>query len=149
MDIRKIIKEEISKIFEQDAQSTLFGDTMSSIEDELSNNLAQVGNIINTQTTDLKDKDSEIKANLQLKSKLNPSNPHRVGLEREIPVTQKLYVDRQKQLKDLQGTQKAMQDAQTKIANQQKELQKQQSQQKVSGGNQKPTSVLPSLQSPI
>lgn len=152
MNLRKIIREEISRVFqEDDTTGGLFGDTLNNIGDELQTDLDNVGTIIKTQQLDIQNMDNQIKSDSQLKSKLDANNAHRKGLEREIPERQKDYEVRKKQLKDLKDAQKGLQDAQQDIANQQNDLEKQSQQtgQSSSTNGTQTISVLPSLQSPI
>lgn len=147
MNLRKIIREEIGRVFQEDEAglNPVLGGALNGIEDTLSADLNNITNIVKTQTTDTTNKDNEIKANLQLKSKLDSKNPHRIGLEREIPEDQKELEIRKKQLKDLQNAQKGIQDAQAEIEKQKKDAELQSV-----ATQKKPTqSVLPSLQSPI
>jgi len=150
MNLRKVIREEISRIFKEDEAglSPVLGGALTGIENTLSADLNNITNILKTQTTDTKNKDNEIKANLQLKSKLDAQNPHRKGLEREIPEDQKELEVRKKQLKDLQNAQKGIKDAQAEISKQKQDIEA-----ATQDGAQKTTkttsSILPSLQSPI
>jgi hypothetical protein len=146
MNIRKIIREQVNKVFEDDS---LFGDTLDSIQTQLQGDLKNVDNIIQTQNVDMKNMDNQIKANLLLKGKLDAQSPHKKGLEREIPETQKDYIKRQKQLKDLEVAKKGMEDAQTQINKQKIDLQNQTTQQNKPGAEKETSSVLPSLKSPI
>lgn len=147
MNIRKIIREEIQRLFHEDDNNTggMFGSALDSIDTELGTDLTNVKTIIATHQTDIKNMDNEIKVDSQLKSKLDQNNPHRKGLEVEIPQKQKDFEMRKKQLKDLQDTQKGLEDAQTKIEKQQTDMQS----QTKSGGKQATPSVLPSLPSAI
>jgi hypothetical protein len=149
MNIRKIIREELSRLFEDDAaDGSLFGGALTDISSELEKDLANVGIIIKTHQTDMKNMDNQIKSDLQLKSKLNAQDPHKKGLEREIPEKQKDYEVRKKQLKDLEDAQKGMSAAQKEIEKQKLDLEKQSSQSQ-SGQADSTPSVLPSLNSPI
>lgn len=146
MNIRKIIREQIYKVLEQDTND-IFGSTLQNIQTQLQGDLENVGSIIKTHTTDIKNLDNQIKSNLQLKSKLDAKNPHKKGLEREIPETQKDYENRKKQLKDLEDAKRGLEDAQKEIQKQKIELEKNQATAKK--GEEKPQSNLPSLESPI
>jgi septal ring factor EnvC (AmiA/AmiB activator) len=150
MNLRKIIREQISRVFQEEDMgiNSAIGGTIGNIEDELANNLLGVNDVIGTQTIDLKNKDNEIKSNMQLKSKLDATSPHKKGLEREIPDAQKDYEKRKKQLKDLEDTKKGLEKAQGEIQKQRLELQKQTSKSS-KGTKEAPASVLPSLGSPI
>ncbi len=151
MDLRKIIKEEIERILREDdmnADSSVIDGVLVNIEDQLAQDLENINKIYQTQNLDLKNKDNEIKANLQLKSKLDATSPQKKGLEREIPEDQKDYEKRKKQLKDLELAKKGMESAKSEIEKQKIELEKQNNQTK-SGQKQSPITVLPSLQSPI
>lgn len=149
MNIRKIIREAIYNMFEQeDDMNALFGNTLQGIQTQLQNDLENVDKIITTQQTDVKNLDNQIKANLQLKSKLDAQNPHKKGLEREIPETQKDYEKRKKQVKDLENAKKGLQDAQKEIERQKAELAKKTAETK-KGAKEGPESSLPSLESPI
>lgn len=149
MNIRKVIREQIYKIMEQEQDdASLFGNTLDNIQTQLQTDLENVGTIIKTQDIDIKNLDNQIKSNLQLKGKLDAQNPHKKGLEREIPEYQKDYEKRKKQLKDLQDAKKGLEDAQNQINNQKMDLQKKTS-QSTPGEENAPESNLPSLQSPI
>lgn len=154
MDIRKLIREEVEKILkEQDATGdSLFGGAIGNIETELQKDLTNVGAIISTQQIDMKNRDNEIKANLQLKSKLDAKSPHRKGLERQLPEDQKDFEIRKKQLKDLQNAQVGLTTAQKEIQKQKLDMEKQTAQaaSKSTATSKKTiSSVLPTLQSPI
>lgn len=154
MDIRKFIREEVERMLqEQDvADDSLFGGAIGNIEAELEKDLTNVSAIINTQQIDMKNRDNEIKANLQLKSKLDSKNPHRKGLESQLPEDQKDFELRKKQLKDLQNAQLGLTSAQKEIQKNKLEMEKQAKQstsQSASTGQKTIPSVLPSLQSPI
>ena len=147
MDIRRLIKEQIQKVFEDNLNSdTLFGGALDDINGQLQTDLDSVGKIITTHQTDIKNQDNEIKADSQLQSKLDQSNPHKIGLTREIPEMKKDLDARKKQLQDLQNVQQGITDAQNQIQKQNDTMQN--SQQGVQG-TQKTQSVLPSIQSPI
>lgn len=151
MNLRKIIREEISRIFqEQDAagDTSVLGGALTGIDTELTTDLDNINNIVKTHTIDLKNKDNQIKANNQLKSKLDAATPQRKGLEREIPEDQKDYEKRKKQLKDLQDAKDGIEKAKSEIEKQKVELQNQ-TLNTQTGTKQSNTSVLPSLQSPI
>jgi len=150
MNLRKIIKEQISRVFQEEDMGfdSAIGGAIGSIEGELANNMIGINDIIKTQTTDIKNQDNEIKANMQLKSKLDASSPEKKGLEREIPEAQKDYEKRKKQLKDLEDTKKGLEKAQSEIEKQKLELQKQTS-NSTKSTEQGPISNLPSLESPI
>jgi chromosome segregation ATPase len=149
MNIRKVIREQIYKIMEQEQDdASLFGNTLDNIQTQLQTDLENVGTIIKTQDTDIKNLDNQIKSNLQLKGKLDAQNPHKKGLEREIPEYQKDYEKRKKQLKDLQDAKKGLEDAQAQINKQKMDLEKSTSQNKP-GEENSPESSLPSLESPI
>lgn len=149
MNIRKLIKEQIEKVFnEQDSSESMFGDAVTNIETQLQKDLDNVGNIIKTQQVDIKNKDNEIKTDLQLKSKLDAQNPHKKGLEREIPEKQKDFEVRKKQLQNLEDAQKGLMSAQKEIGKQKIEMEKQ-AKLSATGGKQTPSSILPSLESPI
>lgn len=127
MNLRKIIKEQINRVFQEEDMgiNSAIGGTIGNIEDELSANLIGVSDVINTQTIDLKNKDNEIKSHMQLKSKLDSTSPEKKGLEREIPESQKEYEKRKRQLKDLEDTKKGIEKAQSELQKQKIELQKQ------------------------
>lgn len=149
MNVRKIIQETIARLFEEEGVAdSMFGDTLTNIDGQLAKDQENVALIVKTQQTDLKNKDNEIKSNLQLKSKLDAKNPHKKGLERELPEMQKDYETRKKQLKDLEDAQKGLEDARKEIQKQQMDLEKQAKTSKV-GEKEKPASNLPSLESPI
>lgn len=148
MNIRKIIREEISRIFkEDDMEENPLDGTIANIETQLQNDLGNISTIINTQNTDIKNKENEIKTDLQLKSKLDAKNPHKKGLEREIPEKQKDFEIRKKQLKDLENAQKGLVAAQKEIEKQKVDMANQAKQS--TSSNQTTPSVLPSLESPI
>lgn len=154
MNLRKLIREAIGDMFQGDESGTgpLIGDTLTNIQQTLDTDLQNVNSIVQTHTVDMKNKDNEIKANLELKSKLDQNNPHKKGLEREIPEDQKDYENRKKQLKDLQDAVKGMISAKDQIEKQKQELEKQSlktATQDKSGKKQPIASVLPSLESPI
>lgn len=153
MNLRKIIREQISQVFREDdaTDGSLFGGALTDIGGQLQKDLDNVGAIITTHQTDMKNMDNQIKADLQLKSKLDAKNPHKKGLEREIPEEQKEYEQRKKQLKDLIDAQAGLSDAQKEIEKQKLDMEKQTKSagQSQSGADQSTPSVLPSLQSPI
>lgn len=171
MNLRKIIREEISRVFKEDTATVTttassgtgpaagvnpaISGTLGNIEDTLTTDADNVAKMIKTQTVDTKNKDNEIKANILLKTKLDANAPHRKGLEREIPELQKDLAIRQKQLKDLQNTQKGILDAQAELKKQEQDLESQSStgaaSSKSSSSSSSTTvqSVLPSLPSPI
>lgn len=152
MNIRKLIREEIKKVIFEDetGMSPILGSTLDDITGQLTGDLTNVGTIISTQKIDLQNKDNEIKTDLQLKSKLDANNPHKKGLDREIPEKQKDYEARKKQLKDLETAQKGMEAAKEKIAKQSLDLEKQSAQSNTSTTSNNTTpSVLPSLGSLI
>jgi len=147
MNVRKIVKEELRKLFEQNDES-MFGNALTDIDSQLQSDLSNVDVIIKTQQQDIKNMDTQIKGDLNTKSKLDAQNPHKKGLEREIPERQKDFVNRKKQLKDLEDAKKGLENARIEIQKQQTDIQKQLQQNK-SGQPQKPESNLPSLESPI
>lgn len=152
MNLRKIIREQISRILEEadvTGINSVVDDTLGNIGTQLTNDLQNVDSIIKTHQIDLKNKDSQIKTNLQLKSKLDAANPEKKGLERQIPEDQKDLERRRKQLKDLEMAQKGIVDAQSEIEKQRLELQKQTATQSNNPGQAQSDSVLPSLESPI
>jgi chromosome segregation ATPase len=152
MNLRKIIREQISRILEEadvTGINSVVDDTLGNIGTQLTNDLQNVDSIIKTHQIDLKNKDSQIKTNLQLKSKLDAANPEKKGLERQIPEDQKDLERRRKQLKDLEMAQKGIVDAQSEIEKQRLELQKQTATQSNNPGEAQSDSVLPSLESPI
>lgn len=149
MNIRKLIREEIRKVLnEEDGSESLFGGAIGNIEAQLQDDLENVTGIINTQQTDLKNKDNEIKADLQLKSKLDAKNPHKMGLEREVPEKQKDYEVRKKQLKNLEDAKKGLITAKAEIEKQKMDMEKSAKSAKPGAAEEIP-SVLPTLQSPI
>lgn len=147
MDIRKLIREEISKLFEQE-ETSMFGTALTDIDSQLQGDLTNVDVILKTQQQDIKNMDAEIKGDLNTKAKLNAQNPHKKGLEREIPERQKDFVNRKKQLKNLEDVKKGLEAARAEIQKQQLDLQKQATASKP-GGQKSPESSLPSLESPI
>lgn len=151
MNLRKIIREQISRILEDDVTgiNSVVDDTLGNIGTQLTNDLQNVDTIIKTHQTDLKNKDNQIKTNLQLKSKLDATNPEKKGLERQIPEDQKDFERRKKQLTDLENAKKGIISAQSEIEKQRIELQKQSAAKKNKPGEAPLDSVLPSLQSPI
>ena len=148
MNIRKIIREQIKKVFE-DNTGGMFGGALDGISNQLQTDLDNVGAIIATHQTDIKNKDTEIKADSDLQSKLDQNNPHKIGLTREIPEMKKDLDVRKKQLKDLETAEKGLTDAQTQIAKQQSNSQAQQNNSKADTGKAKIASNLPSLPNPI
>ena len=150
MDIRKIIREQMQIVFEDDAivNSGLFGGALNNINSQLDADLDNVGKIINTQQIDIKNKDNEIKSNSQLQSKLDQTSPKKIGLTRELPEDKKQLDIKKKQLKDLQDAKKGITDAQKEIEKQQSDMQKKAKSNPNPNGSQT-SSVLPSLQSPI
>ena len=146
MDIRKIIREEIQRLFnEVDNTGGMFSGALKNIGTELGTDLKNVKAIIATHQTDIHNMDNQIKSDSQLKSKLDQNNPHRKGLEREIPEKQKDFQNRKKQLKDLQNAEKGLGDAQSKIEKQQISMKI----QDANGGKKAVQSVLPTLPSAI
>lgn len=151
MDIRKIIKETIERVFkeqEDGGMDSMLGDTITNIETQLQGDLDNIGNIIKTQQVDIKNKDNEIKSDLQLKSNLDAQNPHKKGLEREVPEKQKDFVIRKKQLKDLEDAQKGLSAAQKEIEKQKIDMETK-AKSSPKAGETKTSSTLPSLESPI
>lgn len=146
MDIRKLIREEIVRLFEQ--EESMFGTALTDIDTQLQGDLANVDVIVKTQQQDIKNMDTQVKGDLNTKSKLDAKNPHKKGLEREIPERQKEIVDRKKQLKNLEDAKKGLEAARAEIQKQQLDIQKQ-AKTATSGEQQAPESNLPSLESPI
>lgn len=146
MDIRKIIREQVERLInEADANGGgMFDGALGNIDDIITKDLENVETIIKTQQIDIKNKDNEIKTDMQLKSKLDATSPHKKGLEREIPEKQKDYEVRKKQLKDLEDAKKGLETAKKEIDKQKIDLAKQAA--KNNGGK---SSALPSLESPI
>lgn len=147
MNIRKIIREQINIIFEEE-NTSLFGDALSNIGTEIDTDVNNIGAIINTHKTDINNMDNQIKTNIQLKSKLNSKNPQKKGLEAQIPEMQKDYEARKKQLKDLENARLGLQSAKSEIEKQKIEMEKQ-ANLPSNGEKTKSVSVLPTLQSPI
>lgn len=156
MNLRKIIRETIGGILKEADDNPISG-ILSNIETELTADLTNLDNIIKTQKVDIQNKDNQIKANLQLKSKLDQTTPQRKGLEVQIPQDQKDWTKRKKQLKDLENAQTGMTDAQKQIEKQKADIEAAQAEQdlqaKKSGSStsssSSSSSVLPSLPSAI
>jgi uncharacterized protein (DUF3084 family) len=145
MFLRKLIREEVYRILsEQDDNPTM--DVFANISQQIGGDIENLSKIITTQSQDVKNADNEFKANSQLKSKLNQGNPQKVGLERELPAKQKDIETRKKQLKDLEKAKKGLEQAQGEIEKQKIELEKM---KKTKSGEEGPTSILPSHESPI
>lgn len=153
MNLKKIIREQISLVLNENditGTNSVVDDTINNIGIQLTSDLQNVDTIIKTQQIDLKNKDNQIKANLQLKSKLDAAAPEKKGLERQIPEDQKDLEKRKQQMKDLEDAKKGMQTAQSEIEKQKIELARQAKMQvKTTQNTSKTPSVLPSLQSPI
>lgn len=147
MNLRKIIREELNRMLEANEANPI-DNIVQNIQTQLTTDLKNIDAIISTQQLDVKNKDNQIKANLQLKSKLDATNPQKKGLEREIPEDQKDYEKRKKQLKDLEDAKKGMEAAKKEIEKQKMDMEAQ-AELDAKSGKKAPESNLPSLESPI
>lgn len=159
MDIRKIIREEISRMFqEEDATlntgNDVLGGAMNDIGAMLQKDIDNIAGIVNTQTTSLKNDQAVYKQDNQKKNTISNKigdidNPEKKGLEREMPLRNQLNIAKDKQLKDLVAAQKGLVAAQSDLQKKQAEIEKQAQQQAKATGKTSTPSILPSLQSPI
>jgi len=156
MNIRKIIREEIARVFKEaettgsmagsassDDTGSMLNGTLTDISGVLQADYDNMDVIIRKLDVDSKNRKNDIKSKLQIKSKLPADNPDRKGLNVSIPAYQSDDKVRDEQLKNLKDTQKGIAAAQDKLNKQQLDMEKQ---TKQSG---KTPSVLPSLESPI
>lgn len=151
MNIRKIIKEEVARVFKEadgdmsstDGQGSMLNGTLDDISGVLQTDFDSMDAIIQKLDVDSKDRKNDIKSKLQIKSKLPADNPDRKGLNVSIPAYQSDDKVRDEQLKKLKDTQLGIKAAQEKINQQKLDAEK----QSIESG--KTPSVLPSLKSPI
>lgn len=154
MNIRKIIREEISRIFREDAADDILGGAVNDIGTMLQADIENINGIIDTQKTNLKNDKLVYKQDNQKKGAISPKignidNPEKKGLERELPLVNQLNMEKEKQIKDLEDAQKGLATAKVDLDKKQAEIEKQSKMQAQKSGKQQTTSVLPSLQSPI
>jgi len=159
MNIRKIIREEISRIFQEEdsvlnAGNDVLGGTVNDIGTMLQKDIDNIAGIVNTQTTSLKNDQAVYKQDNQKKNTISNKigdidNPEKKGLEREMPLRNQLNIAKDKQLKDLMAAQKGLMTAQSDLKKKQDEIEKQAQQQAKKTGKTSTPSILPSLQSPI
>lgn len=154
MNIRKFIREEISRVFREDASDDVLGSAVNDIGTMLQGDIENITGIIDTQRTNLKNDKLVYKQDNQKKGAISPKignvdNPEKKGLERELPLRNQLNMEKEKQIKDLEDAQKGLNVAKTDLEKKQLEIEKQAQQQAKSTGKTSSPSVLPSLQSPI
>lgn len=155
MNIRKIIREQISRVFqEEDASNDILGGAVADIGTMLQRDIENINGIINTQSTSLKNDKITYKQDNQKKGAISAKigdidNPEKKGLEREMPLRNQLNQSKEKQIKDLEVAQKGLNTAKTDLEKKQLEIEKQAQQQAKNTGKTSTPSVLPSLQSPI
>ena len=154
MNIRKIIREEISRVFREDASDDILGGAVNDIGTMLQGDIENINGIIDTQKTNLTNDKLVYKQDNQKKGALSPKigsidNPEKKGLEREMPLRNQLNMEKERQIKDLENAQKGLATAKVDLDKKQAEIEKQSKIQAQKSGKQQTTSVLPSLQSPI
>ncbi len=154
MNIRKFIREEISRVFREDASDDVLGSAVNDIGTMLQGDIENITGIIDTQRTNLKNDKLVYKQDNQKKGAISPKignvdNPEKKGLERELPLRNQLNMEKEKQIKDLEDAQKGLQTAKVDLDKKQAEIEKQSKMQAQKSGKQQTASVLPSLQSPI
>ncbi len=155
MNIRKIIREQISRVFqEEDASNDILGGAVADIGTMLQKDIENINGIIDTQETGLKNDKIVYKQDNQKKNAISPKigdidNPEKKGLERAMPLKNQLNQAKEQQIRDLKDAQKGLNVAKTDLEKKQLEIEKQAQQQAKSTGKTSSPSVLPSLQSPI
>jgi len=157
MNLRKIIREQINRVFqEEDASQDAIGGTIQDIGAMMQQDIEKMSNIIKTQQTGLKNDEAAYKQDLQKKNALSPrigdiDNAEKKGLERALPLKDQLNKSKEQQIKDLEDTQKAMQIAKADLDKKSAELEQQSKESELSSKSTKTTSQssLPSLESPI
>jgi hypothetical protein len=155
MNIRKIIREQISRVFkEADASDSILGGAVSDIGTMLQKDIDNINNIIDTQRTSLRNDKVVYKQDNQKKNAISPKigdidNPEKKGLEREMPLRNQLNHSKEKQVKDLEDAQKGLVAAQSDLEKKRLEIEKQAAQQEKTSGKSTTPSILPSLESPI
>lgn len=154
MNIRKIIREEISRVFREDATDDILGGAVNDIGTMLQGDIENINGIIDTQKTSLKNDKLVYKQDNQKKGAISPKignvdNPEKKGLERELPLRNQLNTEKEKQIKDLEDAQKGLVTAKVDLDKKQSEIENQSKIQTQNSGKQQTASVLPSLQSPI
>lgn len=154
MNIRKFIREEISRVFREDAAEDILGGAVNDIGTMLQGDIENISGIIDTQRTNLKNDKLVYKQDNQKKGSISPKignvdNPEKKGLERELPLMNQLNMEKEKQIKDLEDAQKGLQAAKIDLDKKQAEIEKQSKMQAKNSGKEQTASVLPNLQSPI
>lgn len=155
MNIRKIIREQISRVFkEADASDSILGGAVNDIGTMLQKDIDNINNIIDTQKTGLKNDKVVYKQDNQKKNAISAKigdvdNPEKKGLEREMPLRNQLNHAKEMQVKDLEDAQKGLVAAQSDLEKKRLEIEKQAKQQEKTSGKSTTSSVLPSLESPI
>ena len=157
MNLRKLIREEIGRIFKEiDTSNDAIGNTIQNIGDMMQQDIEKMADIIKTQQTSLKNDQAEYKQDTQKKNALSSrigdiDNAEKKGLERSLPLKDQLNKEKEKQIKDLENTQKAMQTAKKDLDKKNAELAQQAKEAEKTGKTEKTTtsSVLPSLPNPI
>ncbi len=154
MNIRKFIREEISRVFREDATDDILGGAVNDIGTMLQADIENINGIIDTQRTNLKNDKLVYKQDSQKKGAISPKignidNPEKKGLERELPLVNQLNMEKEKQIKDLENAQKGLATAKIDLDKKQAEIEKQSKMQAKNSGKEQTASVLPSLQSPI
>jgi len=156
MNLRKIIREQISRVFqEEDATGAdnAIGGTITDIGAMIQKDVENMSKIIDTQKTSLKNDKEIFKQDSQKKNALSPKigdvdNAEKKGLERSLPLKAQLNQSKEKQIKDLEDAQNAMQIAKRDLDKKAIDIEKQ---AELSGKGEKTasTSSLPSLPSAI
>jgi hypothetical protein len=158
MNIRKIIREQISQVFKEvdatDAANDILGGTVNDIGAMLQQNIDNMNKIIATQQTTLKNDKAVYKQDSQKKNAISPKigdidNPEKKGLEREMPLRNQLNHAKEVQIKDLEDAAKGIESAKIDLDKKRLEIEKQAKEQSKASGKSSTQSVLPSLQSPI
>ena len=130
MNIRKFIREEISRVFREDASDDVLGSAVNDIGTMLQGDIENITGIIDTQRTNLKNDKLVYKQDNQKKGAISPKignvdNPEKKGLERELPLRNQLNMEKEKQIKDLEDAQKGLQTAKVDLDKKQAEIEKQ------------------------
>lgn len=159
MNIRKIIREQISNVFKEadtsgDAANSILGGTVDDIGAMLQQDIDNMKKIIDTQKTSLKNDQNTYKQDSQKKNTIsakigNIDNPEKKGLEREMPLRNQLNHAKEVQIKDLEDAAKGIESAKADLDKKRIEIEKQAKEQEKTTGKSSTPSVLPSLQSPI
>ena len=154
MDIRKLIREEVEKVFqEQDADNSVLGGAIQDIGAMLQVSIDNTNKLIDAQKISLKNDEFIFKKDNEKKSSISSKigdvdNPEKKGLQIMLPLKKKLNQFREKNIQDLQKGQEVTAAAQKEIENLKKKS-AQTTSKSSSTGQKAIQSVLPSLQSPI